>query len=97
VLMTALTAGIGLVPLVIGGQEPGREILYPVATVILGGLVTSTFCEFLIHPGLFWRFSGKDAEQLVHAKHSADDDLVDHPLSPSVGRTVATREASHVS
>jgi Cu/Ag efflux pump CusA len=61
VLMTALTAGIGLVPLVLGGQEPGREILYPVATVILGGLVTSTFCEFLIHPGLFWKFSGKDA------------------------------------
>jgi CzcA family heavy metal efflux pump len=59
VLMTALTAGIGLVPLVIGGQEPGREILYPVATVILGGLITSTFCEFLIHPGLFWKFSGK--------------------------------------
>ena len=65
VLMTALTAGIGLLPLVIGGQEPGREILYPVATVILGGLITSTFCEFLIHPGLFWRFSGKDAERLV--------------------------------
>lgn len=61
VLMTALTAGIGLVPLVLGGQEPGREILYPVATVILGGLVTSTFCEFLIHPGLFWNFSGRSA------------------------------------
>jgi CzcA family heavy metal efflux pump len=66
VLMTALTAGIGLIPLVIGGQQPGREILYPVATVILGGLVTSTFCEFLIHPGLFWKFSGKDAERLVN-------------------------------
>jgi HME family heavy-metal exporter len=65
VLMTALTAGIGLVPLVLGGQEPGREILYPVATVILGGLVTSTFCEFLIHPGLFWKFSGRDAESLM--------------------------------
>ena len=65
VLMTALTAGIGLVPLVLGGQEPGREILYPVATVILGGLLTSTFCEFLIHPGLFWKFSGRDAERLA--------------------------------
>ena len=64
VLMTALTAGIGLVPLVSGGQAPGREILYPVATVILGGLVTSTFCEFLIHPGLFWKFSGQDAARL---------------------------------
>ena len=65
VLMTALTAGIGLVPLVVAGLEPGREILYPVATVILGGLVTSTFCEFLIHPGLFWRFSGRDADRLL--------------------------------
>jgi HME family heavy-metal exporter len=65
VLMTALTAGIGLIPLVIGGQEPGREILYPVATVILGGLITSTFCEFLIHPGLFWKFSGQDAKRLA--------------------------------
>lgn len=68
VLMTALTAGIALVPLVVGGQQPGREILYPVATVILGGLITSTLCEFLIHPGLFWRFSGKDAQRLAHLK-----------------------------
>ena len=73
VLMTALTAGIGLVPLVLGGQEPGREILYPVATVILGGLVTSTFCEFLIHPGLFWSFSGKDALRLARTDSAEDD------------------------
>jgi HME family heavy-metal exporter len=58
---------LGLVPLVIDGQKPGREILYPVATVILGGLITSTFCEFLLHPGLFWRFSGRDAERLTDA------------------------------
>lgn len=73
VLMTALTAGIGLVPLVLGGQEPGREILYPVATVILGGLVTSTFCEFLIHPGLFWKFSGQDAVKIAKQQDSADE------------------------
>lgn len=71
VLMTALTAGIGLVPLVVEGHAPGREILYPVATVILGGLVTSTLCEFLLHPGLFWRFSGKDALRLAEEKESA--------------------------
>jgi HME family heavy-metal exporter len=65
VLMTALTAGIALIPLVVAGHQPGREILYPVATVILGGLVTSTLCEFLIHPGLFWKFSGRDAQQLA--------------------------------
>jgi Cu/Ag efflux pump CusA len=72
VLMTALTAGIGLVPVVLGGRKPGLEILYPVATVILGGLITSTFCEFLLHPGLFWRFSGKDAEKLVHSEVSEE-------------------------
>lgn len=77
VLMTALTAGIGLIPLVIGGQEPGREILYPVATVILGGLVTSTFCEFLIHPGLFWRFSGKDALRLARLDEAEENPLHD--------------------
>lgn len=60
VLMTAVTAGVGLLPIVLGGQKPGLEILYPVATVILGGLITSTCCEFLIHPGLFWKFSGRD-------------------------------------
>ena len=77
VLMTALTAGIGLIPLAVGGKKPGLEILYPVATVILGGLMTSTFCEFLLHPGLFWKFSGKDAERLAHGKGSEEDMLRD--------------------
>jgi HME family heavy-metal exporter len=70
VLMTALTAGIALLPLVVNGKKPGLEILYPVATVILGGLITSTFCEFLLHPGLFWNFSGKDADRLVQSEGS---------------------------
>ncbi|HMP02670.1 MAG TPA: efflux RND transporter permease subunit, partial [Gemmatales bacterium] len=72
VLMTALTAGMGLLPIVLGGRKPGLEILYPVATVILGGLMTATFCEFLIHPGLFLRFSGRNAQQLVR---SGDEDV----------------------
>lgn len=59
VMMTSLTTGLGLAPLVIGGAMPGKEILLPVATVILGGLVTSTLCEFLLRPGLFWRFPPK--------------------------------------
>lgn len=54
VLMTALTTAMALVPLVIEGDAPGKEILFPVATVILGGLVTATLAEFLIRPGLFW-------------------------------------------
>ncbi|MCC6510713.1 MAG: efflux RND transporter permease subunit [Pirellulaceae bacterium] len=56
VLMTALTAGIGLVPLVIAGDQAGKEILYPVATVILGGVISSTLLDFFVHPALFWLF-----------------------------------------
>jgi len=48
---------------------------------ILGGLVTSTFCRFLIHPGLFQAFSGKDAERLVKAEHAEEDELHDPPLT----------------
>jgi HME family heavy-metal exporter len=56
-----------------------------VATVILGGLVTSTFCEFLLHPGLFWKFSGRSAARLAEAdagEHELDDPI---PLRPAAG------------
>lgn len=65
VLMTALTSGIGLVPLVLSAGEAGKEILYPVATVILGGLISSTLLDFFVHPALFWLFGRRSAEQLV--------------------------------
>lgn len=88
VLMTALTAGIGLVPLVVEGHAPGREILYPVATVILGGLITSTLCEFLLHPGIFWQYSGKDAESLAQSDEKQEEIHETH--SPSVPSTPAS-------
>lgn len=65
VLMTALTAGIGLVPLVLAAGQPGKEILYPVATVILGGVVSSTLLDFFVHPALFWRFGLRSAQKVV--------------------------------
>lgn len=65
VLMTALTSGIGLVPLVLAAGEPGKEILYPVATVILGGLVSSTMLDFFVHPALFWMFGLKSAQRVI--------------------------------
>ncbi|TWU17529.1 Cobalt-zinc-cadmium resistance protein CzcA [Novipirellula galeiformis] len=65
VLMTALTSGIGLVPLVLSAGEAGKEILYPVATVILGGLISSTMLDFFVHPALFWLFGMKSAERVV--------------------------------
>jgi Cu/Ag efflux pump CusA len=83
VLMTALTAGIGLLPLVLAGHQPAREILYPVATVIVGGLITSTLCEFLIHPGLFWRFTGRDVGGLLAQQDGTRE--LDADLSRSSG------------
>ncbi len=58
VLMTALTAGLALIPLVIAGNEPGNEIQSPMAQVILGGLLTSTFLNMVLVPVLFVRFGG---------------------------------------
>jgi HME family heavy-metal exporter len=74
-LMTALTAGIALIPLVLAAGEPGKEILYPVATVILGGLISSTLLDFFVHPALFWCFGRKDAEEQLAA--GSQDELDD--------------------
>jgi HME family heavy-metal exporter len=71
VLMTALTSGIGLVPLVLAAGEPGKEILYPVATVILGGMISSTLLDFFVHPALFWLFGLKEAQRVVGESHVA--------------------------
>ena len=50
ILMTALTAGLALVPLVVIGNVPGHEIEYPMAFVILGGLVTATLLNLFVLP-----------------------------------------------
>lgn len=70
VLMTALTAGIGLIPLVLAADQPGKEILYPVATVILGGVISSTLLDFFVHPALFWLFGLRAAERVVQESHA---------------------------
>jgi CzcA family heavy metal efflux pump len=56
VLMTALVAALALVPLVLAGGEPGKEILHPVAVVVFGGLLSSTLLDTLITPVLFLSF-----------------------------------------
>jgi Cu/Ag efflux pump CusA len=53
ILMTALSTGLALVPLVVSGNLPGHEIEYPMAVVILGGLVTSTLLNVFLLPPIY--------------------------------------------
>ena len=64
VLMTALSAGFALLPLMIGADAPGKEILHPVAIVIFGGLITSTLLDTLLTPVLFLRYGAKPLARL---------------------------------
>lgn len=63
ILMTALVTGLGLLPLAIGSGDPGREIEGPMATVILGGLVTSTLLNLLVLPTLALRYARFEPRQ----------------------------------
>ena len=64
IMMTALTAGLALIPIVIAGNIPGHEIEHPMTIVILGGLVTSTLVNLFIVPALYMVF-GKGSVQPV--------------------------------
>jgi Cu/Ag efflux pump CusA len=71
VLMTALSAGIALLPFVLAGDEPGKEILHPVAVVIVGGLISSTLLDFLITPLIFFKFAKSAALRAITRRAAA--------------------------
>lgn len=72
VLMTALTAILGLMPLVFAGGEPGKEILHPVAVVIVGGLISSTLLDIFVTPTVFFHYGKKSAEKSLNRKNEAN-------------------------
>lgn len=72
VLMTALASGIALIPLALAAGQPGKEILYPVATVIIGGLITSTAAEFFVRPALFGLYGKSAAVRSIRRRRESE-------------------------
>jgi HME family heavy-metal exporter len=70
VLMTSLVTALALIPLLISGSEPGKEMLHPLAVVIFGGLASSTFISLFLTPALFYRFGKKAALKVTESSSS---------------------------
>jgi len=65
VLMTTTCAVLGLIPLALASGEPGKEILQPMAVVMLSGLVTSTLLDIIYTPAFFWKWCGPVVPRLI--------------------------------
>ena len=68
VLMTALVTAFALAPLLFEAEQPGTEVLHPVAVVIFSGLISSTLLDTFLTPAMFWLFGRKPAEALMDDK-----------------------------
>ena len=68
VLMTALSAGMALVPLLYGADAPGKEILHPVAVTIFGGLISATLLDTILTPILFLKFGAPALNRLAESR-----------------------------
>jgi HME family heavy-metal exporter len=68
VLMTALVTAFALAPLLFEAEQPGTEVLHPVAVVIFSGLISSTLLDTFLTPVMFWLFGGEDAQRLMDNK-----------------------------
>jgi heavy-metal exporter, HME family len=70
VLMTALVTAFALAPLLFEAEQPGTEILHPVAVVIFSGLISSTLLDTFLTPAMFWLFGRKPSERLLENKQA---------------------------
>lgn len=76
VMMTAMTTFIGLLPLLFGAGQTGKEILYPLTVVVFGGMVTSTLLDQIVTPALFYKFGRKVYEHRYD--EDRDGEVIDH-------------------
>ncbi|MCI0456021.1 MAG: efflux RND transporter permease subunit [Gemmataceae bacterium] len=72
VMMTAFTSFIGLLPLLFGAGQTGKEILYPLAVVVFGGMLTSTLLDQIVTPALFYKFGRKVYERKFDASRNGE-------------------------
>jgi HME family heavy-metal exporter len=85
VLMTALSAGVALIPLMIDPHSPGKEILHPVAITIFGGLVSATLLDTFLTPVLFLRYGERPLQRLIasaRAESAASANTGGYPAKP---------------
>ena len=73
ILMTAISAGLALIPLIMAADEPGKEILNPVAIVIVGGLISSTLLGLAVTPAIFYAFFQQSAEKSIRLEAAASE------------------------
>ena len=89
VLMTSLVAAFALLPLLVTADAPGKELLYPVAVVIFGGLISATILDTLLTPLMFWRYGKRSVQKFLQQLPSqltgngADDGLLETSDAPS--------------
>lgn len=88
VMMTAMTSFIGLLPLLFGNGQTGKEILYPLAVVVFGGMLASTILDQIVTPALFFKFGGRVFDHV----NSAESD--EHRIEKTAELLYQTRSRS---